>query len=75
MRLFHLEEADIYNVIRNPDFEDMEDDTRVACKVLPGRFLGRPLKVIYLIEQEERVIITLYPLGRAERRKKDAGPV
>ncbi len=70
MRLYRISREEIEDVLAHPDRVEAEGPRRVAYKTFPSRFGGLPLKVVYVEEQGEIVVITAYPLKRGFRRRE-----
>jgi len=49
--------------------EQRENDTLIAIKHIKNKFDNLPLKVVYAIENEDKIIITAYPLKRIHKLK------
>lgn len=61
MRLYGIQQQEVEDSIKAPERTEWEDRYHVAYKTFPGRFGDKPLKVVYVIE-EDVVLITAYPL-------------
>jgi len=67
LRLYGIEKREIEEVIQMPEHTEQEGRQHIAYKTFPERFGDKPLKVIYVIE-DEVIVITAYPLRKAYRR-------
>lgn len=70
MRLYGIKGEEIREVINYPEPRSQEEGRWIALKILPGRFGGLPLKVVYVTENDEIVVITAYPLKKVYWRKE-----
>ena len=70
MRLYRISREEIEETLAQPDRVEVEGTRKVAYKTLPSRFGGLPLKVVYVEEAGEIVVITAYPLKRGFRRRE-----
>ena len=68
IRLYKISETDIINTIELPDYTEREGDKLIALKKIPKKFGGYPLKVVYMMENDEAFIITSYPLKKKHWR-------
>src|SRR2546422_6436589 len=64
MRLYGIQEQEVDDAIEVPDRTEREDRYHVVYKTFHGRFGDKPLKVVYILE-DDVVLITVYPLRRA----------
>lgn len=71
MRLYRITRDEIEQTLAQPDRVDREGRYRVAYKRFPQRFSGFPLKVVYVEEENEIVVVTVYPLKRGYRRRTE----
>ncbi|MDI6788724.1 MAG: DUF4258 domain-containing protein [Planctomycetota bacterium] len=69
MRLYGITEEEIEEVINSPERHQYERNYQISLKSLSGRFGGLPLKVVFVAEKDEAVIITAYPLRKGYRRR------
>lgn len=67
MRLYGIQKQEIEQAIQAPERLEQEGRYQVAYKTFPGRFDGKSLKVVYVIE-DDIVVITAYPLRKTYRR-------
>lgn len=74
MRLYGIRHDEVLQTVESPDNRDKEGHKNVAYKTFPDRFSNLPLKVIYVIEDDVKVITT-YPLKKSYRKgnKGDEG--
>ena len=68
MRLYGITPADVELVLSMPERREHEGHYVVAQRHFLRRFGDYPLKVVYVIEKDEMVIVTAYPLRRTYRR-------
>ena len=68
MRLYDISIADVEMVLSAPDRHDQEGSYLVAYRQFFRRFGNLPIKVVYVIEEERVVIVSVYPLKRSYRR-------
>lgn len=69
MSLYGISQEEIEGAVSNPDKIDIESNRRVAYKTFAQRFKGMPLKVIYIEEGEDTVILSAYPLKKSYWRE------
>ena len=69
LRLYSITAAEIQQTIISPDHREREGNRILAYKKFPGRFAGLPLKVVYVLEKNEEMVITAYPLKKEYRRR------
>ncbi|MBI2348680.1 MAG: DUF4258 domain-containing protein [Deltaproteobacteria bacterium] len=69
MRLYQISREEIETTIAAPDSTDKEEHGEIAYKLFPDRFGTSPLKVVYVLEDDEPFVITAYPLRQAHWRK------
>lgn len=69
MRLYDISRADVEETIASPGQAEQEGERILAYRSFGERFSGQPLKVVYVVENDETVIITAYPLKRSYRRR------
>jgi hypothetical protein len=67
-KLYKIAPNNIKRTIEKPDSTDRENDKSVAIRRFPDKYFGYPLKVVYKIEKEEVIIVTVYPLKRKDWR-------
>lgn len=67
MRLYGVTAADIDQVLEDPDRRDEEGKYLIAYRQFFRRFGNLPLKVVYVME-DEQVIVSVYPLRKTYRR-------
>ena len=69
MKLYGITTQDIEEAIRSPDSKPkVERDRYAAYQVLGSKFKAIPLKVVYVIENDDLVILSAYPLKKSYRR-------
>jgi len=68
IRLYKISDRDIINTIGSPDYSEREGDKFIALKKIPKKFGDYPLKVVYVIDNDEAFIITSYPLKKKHWR-------
>lgn len=68
MKLYKIAPNDIEKTIEKPDLSDKEYDKSIAIRRFQDKYFGYPLKVVYKIEKEEIIIVTVYPLKRKDWR-------
>jgi hypothetical protein len=69
MDLYGISQKEVEDAVSNPDKVDIESDRKVAYKIFELRFKGMPLKVIYVEEMGDIVILSAYPLKKSYWRK------
>lgn len=69
MNLYGISPEEIEETVSNPDKIDIESDRRVVYKTFAQRFKGMPLKVVYIEEGEDIVILSAYPLKKSYWRE------
>ena len=68
MQLYEVSEEDVEEAVQNPEAgPEIEEGRLVVQATFPNRFKGKPLKVIYVIEDESVTILSVYPLKKAHR--------
>jgi hypothetical protein len=66
MKLYEITPKDVEEVIKNPATEPaIERNRYVVSQVIGSKFKGKPLKVIYVIENDDPVILSAYPLKKS----------
>jgi hypothetical protein len=76
MRLYGITSEDMEEVYRAPLSGPETKGTRTVLLGKPqARFADRLLKVIYIEEQGNHVVLSMYPSKRAHRRPDHEGPV
>jgi len=68
MRLYKITIADIEEVLEEADARDKEGYRYIALKRIKEKFGNMPLKVVYMIENEDKIIITAYPLRKTYKK-------
>jgi hypothetical protein len=69
MKLYDITAEDVEKVIKNPDNEPRRERNRyIVHRTLSSKFKGMPLMVIYVIENDDLVILSAYPLKKSYRR-------
>ena len=68
MKLYGIFQEDIEQAIANPDKDPEVEGSRYVVYRTSPKFKGLPLKVIYVFEGENMVILSAYPLKKAYRR-------
>lgn len=68
MRLYEIQQEDIETAIQAPDKVEAEGHYRAAYKAFPDRFRDKPLKVVYLAEGDEVIVVTAYPVRKRQWR-------
>jgi len=69
MRLYQISREEIQKTIEAPDSKDKEEHGEIAYKLFPEHFGSLPLKVVYVLKDNEPFVITAYPLRQAHWRK------
>ncbi len=65
MRLYGIKKSELEQALNYPDRRvEIENHRRVAVKNIPGRFGGFPLKVVYIVESKDTIVISTYPFER-----------
>ena len=64
LKLYKITKKDIEDVIRYGKIRAMERNKHIVMKEIKGKFENMPLKVIYTVENEDEIIITVYPLRK-----------
>ncbi len=64
MRLYKISKDEIQNVIEKPQSLMQEGKKFIAISKLKGKFKERILKVVYVIENDTKIVITIYPLKK-----------
>ena len=65
MRLYQITSQDIETVLAHPDcVPEAKGGRYTVSRVLPGKFKGMPLKVIYALEGGSIVVLSAYPLKK-----------
>lgn len=75
MRLYGIAREEIEQTIRSPEHIGQEFGRQIALKSFEGRFSGLPLKVVFVWEKDEPLVITAYPLKKAYRRDDDESSI
>lgn len=65
MNLYGISREEIEEAVSNPDKIDIESDRKVVYKTFMPHFKGMPLKVIYVEEKGDIVILSAYPLKKS----------
>jgi len=68
MRLYGITDDEVELTISAPEQREAEGDYVVAYRHFLRRFGGFPLKVVYVMEDDEPLIVTAYPLRKTFRR-------
>ena len=69
MKLYEIAIDDVEEVIKSPDSEHrMERNRYIALHIIGSKFKGMPLKVIYMLENVNLVVLSAYPLKKSYRR-------
>jgi len=69
MKLYEIATEDIEEVIKSPNSEPkIERDRYVVYRILGSKFKAMPLKVVYVIENDDLVVLSAYPLKKSYRR-------
>ena len=68
MRLYGITAEEIDLTISSPHERDQEGGYLITYRHFMRKFGGCPLKVVYLIEGGEIVVVTAYPLRKSYRR-------
>jgi hypothetical protein len=68
-RLYDISREEIEETIQAPHRVDREGRYHIAYRTFRERFGSLPLKVVYVVEDEEPFVISAYPLKRARWRK------
>jgi hypothetical protein len=69
IRLYDIDLADIEETVEAPERVDHEGKRISAYRTFSGKYHQHPLKVVYIVEEDEIVVITAYPLRRQARRR------
>ncbi|NIO16394.1 MAG: DUF4258 domain-containing protein [Deltaproteobacteria bacterium] len=67
-KLYKIAPNDIEKPIEKPDLSDKGNDKQTTIRRFRDKYFGYPLKVVYKIEKEEVIIVTVYPLKRKDWR-------
>ena len=71
MRLYGIAAEDVEEVFRDPSSAPETEGNRIVLLGKPtAKFTHRPLKVVYVEEQGDHIVLSVYPLKRAHRRPK-----
>jgi hypothetical protein len=71
MRLYGITGEDVEDVFHEPSFGPAIEGTRLVLLGMPAaKFAQRPLKVVYIEEKGDCVVLSVYPLKRSYRRPK-----
>lgn len=69
MKLYEIAIEEVEEVIKSPNSEPkIERNRDVVYRVLGPKFKAMPLKVVYVIENDDLVILSAYPLKKSYRR-------
>jgi len=68
MRLYGITADEVELIVSSPEQREEEGDCVVAYRHFLRRFGGFPLKVVYVMEDDEPLIVTVYPLRKTFRR-------
>ena len=69
IRLYDIEIIDIEKTIRFPERVEHEGKRTSAYRLFPGKYHGHLLKVVYLVEGDDTIVITAYPLRRVAKER------
>jgi hypothetical protein len=69
IRLYKIKKEDIEEVLEKAETRYTEEGRHIAIKRIKGKFGNMPLKVIYMIENDDKIIITVYPLRKTFERR------
>ena len=69
MKLYNISIMDVENALNNFDEAfTTQDDTHIILKRFGERFKGMIIKIIYLIENNKKIILSAYPLKKSYKR-------
>lgn len=69
VKLYKIRLEDIEEVLEEAEIKDTEEDRYIAIKRIKRKFGNLPLKVVYMIENDDKIIITAYPLRKTFKRR------
>ena len=69
IKLYKITMEDIEEVLEEAEIRYIEEDRYVAIKRIKGKFGNMPLKVVYMVEDDDKIIITAYPLRKTFERR------
>ncbi|OHB94488.1 MAG: hypothetical protein A3E19_01240 [Planctomycetes bacterium RIFCSPHIGHO2_12_FULL_52_36] len=69
MRLYEISQEEVEEAVSKPDKIDIESNRKVVYKIFAQRFKGMPLKVVYVKEEGDVVILSAYPLKKSYWRE------
>ncbi|MGB2803429.1 MAG: DUF4258 domain-containing protein [Candidatus Zixiibacteriota bacterium] len=69
VKLYEIGLEDIEEVLEKAKIRDTEEDRHIAIKRIKRKFGNLPLKVVYMIENDDKIIITAYPLKKTFKRR------
>jgi hypothetical protein len=69
IKLYKITMEDIEKVLEEAEIRYIEEDRHIAIKRIKGKFGNMPLKVVYMIEADDKIIITAYPLRKTFERR------
>ncbi len=69
IKLYKIRMEDIEEVLKEGEIRHIEEDKYIALKRIKGKFGNMPLKVVYTMENDDKIIITVYPLKRTFERR------
>ena len=69
IKLYKILTEDIEEVLEEAEIRYIEQDRHVAIKRITGKYENMPLKVVYMIENDDKIIITAYPLRKTFERR------
>lgn len=64
MRFYKITEDDINEVIEQAKIGLTEEGKCVAIKQIKNKFDNLPLKIVYTIEKDDKIVITAYPVRK-----------
>ncbi len=64
MRLYKISKDELLSVIEQPQKFIRENDKFIAISHLKTKLQDRMIKVVYVIEKNTKIIITVYPLRK-----------
>ncbi|MDO8136538.1 MAG: DUF4258 domain-containing protein [Candidatus Brocadiales bacterium] len=69
MNLYGITKEEVEETISEPDKIDVESGRKVVYKTFELRFKGMPIKVVYVQEEGDIVVLSAYPLKKSYWKK------
>lgn len=72
MSLYQISRDDVETGISNPDCPAIIENSRhTVLRTEKGKFKDMPLKIVYVVEEGDVVVLSAYPVKKAYKRQSN----